>query len=326
MYKKCFALIAGAIFLASISFIYGNDGNYRGKKILYLNSYHQGYYWGDGEQRGAENVLSGTGANLKVIYLDAKNNPSAEFLRRQALKTKAYISEFKPDVLIAADDDAFVYVVEPYYRNAVLPVVFCGINWDVSVYGAPYKNTTGMIEVALVGPVYDHLRKFAKGDRVGVLGFDTPSERKNASYFDRYIKSELIQSVFVKDFASWKRQFIQLQERTDTIIFNSPEGIQGWDEKAAAEFIYQYARVPTGTTAISLLPLSLIGIIRIPEEQGEYAARAALQIIDGKSPSQIPVVSNKKGDLVLNVKLAGKLGIIFTPAMFKSAKEVIGLE
>jgi len=159
------------LLLAQVNIVYAGKDNYRGKRILYVNSYHKGYDWSDGEQRGAETVLAGSGIDLRIVYMDTKNNTSEEFCRQSALKVKKYIEEFKPDVLIVSDDNAFAYVVAPYYRNGNLPVVFCGVNWDVSVYGAPYKNTTGMIEVALISQLYNHLRKFSKGDRVGFLGY-----------------------------------------------------------------------------------------------------------------------------------------------------------
>lgn len=326
MRRKFFIVALLMVFLAVAQIIYATGGNYQGKKILYVNSYHPGYSWSDGEQQGAEDVLSSAGVEFRVMYMDAKNNPSPESLRAMGLKVKRYIEEFKPDVVITADDDAFIYLVKAYYRDADLPVVFCGINWDISVYGAPYKNTTGMIEVGLIGQIYSHLRKFAKGDRVGVIGFDVPAERKNVQYFNRYIKNEAIEKVFVKDFASWKKEFLRLQKKVDMIIFTAPDGIKNWDKKEAARFIYEHVRIPISAGQMDVMPFSLLAVAKVPQEQGEYAARTALRILDGERPSGIPIVTNKKGNLYLNLKMAGKLNIIFTPSMLKSADEIIGLE
>jgi ABC-type uncharacterized transport system substrate-binding protein len=326
MRRKFFSVVFLSVFFAVINNIYGAEDNYQGKKILYVNSYHPGYYWSDGEQEGAESVLDNTAVEFRVVYMDAKNNPSPESLREAGLKVKQYIQEFKPDVVITADDDAFIYVVKDYYKDADLPVVFCGINWDISVYGAPYKNTTGIIEVGLIRQIYSHLRKFAKGDIIGVIAFDVPAERKNVQYFDRYIKSEDIRQIFVKDFASWKKQFLELQEKVDMIIFAAPEGIKNWDKEEAARFIYEHVRVPIGAGQRDVMPFALIGVSKVPQEQGEYAARIALRILDGEKPSEIPIATNKKGYLYLNLKMAGKLNIVFTPSMLKSANEIIGLE
>ncbi|MEJ2660274.1 MAG: hypothetical protein P8Z73_06080, partial [Desulfobacteraceae bacterium] len=57
------------------------------------------------------------------------------------------IKEYNPDVVIASEDDASKYVVEPYFKNASIPFVFCGVNHSGDRYGYPYKNATGIIEL-----------------------------------------------------------------------------------------------------------------------------------------------------------------------------------
>jgi len=69
-----------------------------------------------------------------------------------------------------------------------------------------------------------------------------------------------------------------------------------------------------------------IAIIVAAHSAVAAAARAALRIMDGVKPSGIPVVANRIGYLVLNVRMAGSLGVIFSPSMFKNANKVIGLE
>jgi hypothetical protein len=236
-----------------------------------------------------------------------------------------FIEGFKPDVVICADDNAFKYVIMPYYRDAALPVVFCGINWEISIYGAPYKNTTGMIEIALIGSLYRHLRKFAKGDRIGLLGYDTWNEHKHAEYAANCIEGGFASMEFVKDFDSWKQKFIELQDKVDMLYLTAPDGIKNWNIAEAERFVLENVYIPVGIDASSILaPLGLIGLPKIPEEQDEYAARAALRILDGEKPSNIPVVTNKKGDLYLNLKIADKLGVIFPPLMLRNAKGIIG--
>jgi hypothetical protein len=274
---------------------------------------------------GAEKVLTDAGVELKIVYMDTKNNPSDEFSRRAALRVKKIIDEFKPDAIISADDNAFKYVIMPYYRDSNLPVVFCGINWDVSIYGAPYPNTTGIIEIGLIEDVYKHLKKFSRGSRMAILAYDSWNERKNAQYAARYIEGGFFCQEYVKDFASWKRKFIELQDKVDMLYIAAPDGIKGWDTKEAEKFVLEHARILLGTDAsVAQVPLTLLGLTKIPQEQGECAARMVLDIFGGKKPSEITVVRNKKGDLYLNFKIAEKLNIIFPPAMIRNAKGIIG--
>ncbi|MEI8349974.1 MAG: ABC transporter substrate binding protein [Candidatus Omnitrophota bacterium] len=292
---------------------------YRGKKILYVNSYHKGYYWSDGEQQGAQNVLAPSGVELRIAYMDAKNNPSEEFNKQAGLKVKKLIEEFEPDVLIVADDNAFKYIVMPYYRDADLPVVFCGINWDISIYGAPYKNTTGMLEVGLIEQVYEHLRKFAKGNRIGFLSPDVLSERRNGEYFAQHIPGGFTYKEYVPDFETWKRKYLEIQDKVDMLIFSTPIGVKDWDWDKAEQFVLENIKVPIEGD----IGIALFEIAKIPEEQGEYVARTALKILDGEKPANIPIVKNKKGSLCLNLKVAEKLGVIFSPGLLRSAAKIV---
>ena len=117
-----------------------------GKKVLFVDSYHEGYAWGDGIISGIKTVLEGSGVELKIFRMDTKRNGEKAFKESAALKAKAEIEDFKPDVVIAGDDNASKYLVVPYYKDASLPFIFCGVNWDATGYGFPFKNVTGMLE------------------------------------------------------------------------------------------------------------------------------------------------------------------------------------
>jgi len=318
--------IASSIFCVILAFFctLALTRDYQGKKILFINSYHRGYQHSDSELRGVEKNLAGTGIRLKVVYMDTKRNASEQYAQRKALEVKETIAAFEPDIVISADDSAFKYVIQPYYRDSDLPIVFCGINWDVSVYGAPYINTTGVLEMNLVGQLCQNLKRFAKGVRVGVLSYDHYGERKHVSYLSKYVKGELVATLFVKDFISWKENFLQLQDKVDMIIFTNTSGIAGWDEPEAERFVREHIRVPTGTGTTSLASIALLTLAHIPEEQGELAAAIALKILDGTKPNEIPVAVNKKGDLYLNFILAERLGIVFPPKLIRNAKGIYG--
>jgi len=66
----------------------GTDNKYDGKKVLYVNSYHKGYPWSDGIEKGIHNILADTAIELKTIYMDTKRNPEEEFIKQAALGVK----------------------------------------------------------------------------------------------------------------------------------------------------------------------------------------------------------------------------------------------
>ena len=81
-----------------------------------------------------------------------------------------------------------------------------------------------------------------------------------------------------------------------------------------------------GTESDEMMPFCLIGASKGGHEQGEYAAKATLEILKGKPANQIPITSNKRGKLMINIVVADKLGIIFTPALIRSAVDIYGLK
>ena len=63
------------------------------------------------------------------------------------------------------------------------------------------------------------------------------------------------------------------------------------------------------------MPYALLGVGKLPEEQGEWAAQAALRILGGTPPSEIPVTHNTKGQLLFNPRIAERLRISEAPAL-----------
>lgn len=287
------------------------------KRILYVNSYHLGFAGSDPITRGIKRVLEAHRVELRIIYLDTKRNPSEDFIKAAALKAKAVIEAFQPDAVIASDDNASKYLIMPYYKDADLPFVFCGVNWDASVYGFPYQNVTGMIEVALVPEILKHLKKYAKGDRIGFIAGDRLSEHKNLRYYMQRFNIDFQSIYFAKTFDEWKQGFLDLQDEVDMVIMTNHVGMPDWDDEQARAFVETYTTIPVGTEHSWEMPYALVGVAKDFEEMGIWSAHAALKILAGVPPSKIPITANKKGQLFFNVRIANKLGITSVPPLAK---------
>jgi ABC-type uncharacterized transport system substrate-binding protein len=290
-----------------------------GKKILFVNSYHQGYAWSDGEEAGAEKAVTGSGARLDFYRMDTKRHGDDKWLKDQIQKVKAYIEAQKPDVVIAADDNATKAMVQGY-RNAALPWVFCGVNWDASTYGLPFRNATGMNEVALTVQLIDALKAYGKGSRVGFLTVDSETERTEGRYYRNQLKLTFAAEKYVKTFAEWKENFKRMQGEVDVLLLGNFAGINDWNEAAAAAFALENSRIPSGGMYDFMMPYAMLGMTKIAEEQGIWAGKAAVAIVKGAAPSTIPVTQNKEAKLFLNVKLASRAGIVFKPELVKAAE------
>jgi ABC-type uncharacterized transport system substrate-binding protein len=296
--------------------------SHAGKKMLYIDSYHAGYAWSDGILSGIQLGLEGTGIDLKVIRMDTKRNPSEDFAKQAALESKTEIDDFGPDVVIASDDAASKYLIMPYYKDADLPFVFCGVNWDASEYGFPCKNVTGMVEVSSIDELVNYMGRISEGSTIGFLTEDKLTDHKNAYHYKKTFGIEMTEA-YAADFEDWKQKYLDLQKKADMLIIGNTAGLPGWNLQAAVDFVLANGKIPSGTDQIDWMPFTLIGFTKVAEEQGVWASRTALKILDGTSPSAIPVARNQDGRLLINLKLAEKMGLQIPYELLQSAHQLI---
>lgn len=293
--------------------------SYAGKKILYVNSYHQGYAWSDGIESGLHEVLDGTGVDLKIIRLDTKQHPEEAFGQAAGQQAKTEIDAFKPDVVIASDDNAQKYVVVPYLKGTGIPVVFNGVNWDASAYGYSPDQITGMVEVELPDQLINLLKQYAKGERIGYITVDTETERKVADIYNTRFFGGQLKTYWVKTQDEFKAAFLTAQQEVDILFVGNNAGSDKWDDAEMKKFFLENTAIPTGSINDWMAPYVLLTLAKSAKEQGEWSAQAALRILDGTPVSQIPVTENKKGQLMVNLDLANKLGVVFAPSLLKNA-------
>jgi ABC-type uncharacterized transport system substrate-binding protein len=279
-------------------------------KCLFVSSYHQGYAWSDGVERGLRATLQGK-CQIRQFDMDTKRRKAPAQKQAAALAAKGLIESWGPDVVITADDNAAKFLIEPYYRDAVLPFVFCGVNWTVEEYGFPYKNVTGMVEVAPVQAMVDEARALVGGaSKVLYIGAETATERKNAERIRRAVEKRGLRfdQQLAATQAAWVAAYLKGQDY-DFIIVGSNAGINDWETAAAIEAIRPDTRRLTVTSHEWMMPVTMLGMTKVPEEQGEWAGQVALQILDGVAPDSIPVIANRKWDLFINTDLIDTAGI-----------------
>ncbi len=301
-------------------------GSFPGKKVLWVDSYHEGYAWTAGIERGIRQVLQNSGVQLRIERMNTKWNREEGFRQAAALKAKAVIEEFRPDVVIASDDNAAKYLIVPHLKDTDLSVVFCGINWDASPYGLPCRNVTGMVEVEPVETLVRHLRRYAEGDRLGYLSADTVSERKVVSAYNQRFFNGQMKSYLARDFAQFKELFLRAQQEVDMLYIANHSDMPGWDSTLAEDFLARHVKLPTGSRLAYMERYVIVTVAKVPEEQGEWAARTALRILDGAVPGAIPLAANERASLTLNLKMAKAAGIVLPISTLNAASKVIGQE
>ena len=292
-------------------------------KCLYVSSYHKGYAWSDGVEQGLRKVLSGH-CEIRQIDMDTKRNKSPEFKQSAALNVKREIETWQPDVVIVSDDNAAKYVVKKYYRDADTPFVFSGVNWTVKEYGFPYSNVTGIVEVAPLEAMLTHAIKYSGGAKKAIyLGADTLTEKKNLDRVAEVSKKLGInlEGMLVSSASEWKAQY-RAAQGADFIVMGSYSGISDWNETELAAFAVEHSRKLIVTSHEWMMPFSTVGFTKIPQEHGEWAAQTAIEILKGKSPSEIPIVANRDWDLWINTAHLESTRIKLPRKFLRKAKKV----
>ena len=273
-------------------------------ECLYVSSYHTGYEWNDGIEEGIEKVLKNN-CTLDKFYMDSKRNPSEAFIKKMAIKAKEYIEKTKPDIVIACDDNASKYLIMPYFKNDKLPFVFCGINWTVEEYGYPYSNATGIIEIAPISPLLKVIKSIVRRVKTGVyLSADVLTEHKDfRRYKSKYAEYGItLKSTFVTTSESWKKEFLNAQN-ADFIILNNNSGINDWNKADIQEFVSSQESILTVTNYDWMIPYAMLAITKLPQEQGQWAAKVAQAILNGENPGEIPIVVNREWNIYINEPL-----------------------
>jgi ABC-type uncharacterized transport system substrate-binding protein len=278
------------------------------QKCLWVSSYAPGYEWNDGIGKSLHATLDKK-CDMQEFHMDTKQNKSIEFAQQQAIKAKSLISEMKPDIIIASDDNAAKFLIVPYLKETKIPIVVCGINWSAREYGFPATNVTGIIEVFPVAPLLHTVKEILsfhnshKGRALLITG-DTRTGHKNYEFLKKRFKINNIQleGQFANTFAQWKNFFLQGNDY-DFIVLVNKSGIKGWEKTQAADFVNKHKKQLIVTFNHWMLPYSMIAFTKIAEEQGEWAGNMALAILDGYSPGQIPMTANQRWNEYINTEL-----------------------
>lgn len=294
------------------------------KKCLYISSYHAGYEWNDGIERGIESVLKGK-CELDKFYMNTKHNKSKAYGEKVAVQAKEYIEKSKPDILIAADDNASRYLIQPYFRNVKMPVVFCGINHTVKPYGYPYTNATGMIEISPIRPLLHYVKNSLTHLKHGVyLASDALSQHKEFELNRKVYAAQGIQltSVFVKSMREWMAAYRKAQKQGDFLILGNNGGIEDWDDEKASRHALKEGILLSVTNYDWMNRYAILAVTKLAEEQGEWAAKVALAVLDGEKISDIPIIVNRRWNVFINTSLLESSGIKLSHKIMLQAKRI----
>lgn len=297
-------------------------------RILVLQSYDPGYVWARDTDAGIERVFKNDlRYKLQWHYMDVKRHPDAEFKRRAGQLATREIENFKPDIIIAMDDDAQQYAASQYAGNPKVNIVFGGINDSVEPYGYNRAdNATGIYERkplhALLNAIRDMRRRDGSplGARIVHLGDQSPSviaDSKEIETMD-WSPFKLAVSRRVATFAEWQAAVSAAVQQGDLLLVSNYQNIA---KAAGSPEIMNPVDVMRWTEEHSAIPVVGIGGYLVEDggmfavgasgfEQGETMARMALEILSRHTrPKDIPQVMPRQYLIYMRQAVLEKRGL-----------------
>jgi signal transduction histidine kinase/ActR/RegA family two-component response regulator len=290
------------------------------KKVLILNSYHQGYEWTDDQTRGA---LAALGAPTKDIeihieYMGTKWVSDRHYFEqlRQAYSLK--FSKLRFDVIIATDNDAFDFLRA--HRDGVfgrVPVVFSGVNHLAPEELAGHDLFTGVNEVADFRSGLDLALRLHPGTRrVAVITDTSISGRKikaqfmevapeyeariRFEYLDDLEMGELLARVASLPADALVFHLLYFNDGTGKVFTNGESG----------SLVSGAARVPVyGSWDFNLGYGIVGGKLLHGLGQGRLAGGMALRLLHGERIQDIPVVMESPSRFMFDHRQLQRFGL-----------------
>lgn len=299
-------------------------------KVLVVMSYGESFPWCISIKEGVESIL-GEMCDIVYYYMDTKENLSGG--PGKAKEAYRHFLKFKPDGVIASDDNAQAMFVQRYLRGKVkTPVMFCGVNGEPETYGYPASNVSGVLEripfeesITFAQQLVPSIRTFGliikespTGDRI--LEQINRNSHKYPAAFRAYRMPRTI------DEAVSMTQ--ELKKDCDLLMVAALQGITGKEgspvpEKEAVSLVVKTFGKPTvSTEEYNVRNGTLCSVARTGVEQGKKAAEMLLAAMRGTPISDIPITQNQYGKRILNVTVMKKFNIKPEPSLLFGAKLV----
>lgn len=279
-------------------------------RILVLHSYDPDYAWARDIDIGLKRVFDGN-LRYKVQwhYMDTKKHPDKDFKERAGKLALHEIETYRPDLIIAVDDDAQKYAVKNYANDPRISIVFAGINGpDVKPYGYDKaNNVTGIYERKPLNSLRSALSELRYkngrpvGKRIAFIGDRSDSVKEDSKEIESMDWSPFVRvdMKMVGTFDEWKSAVNEASSKADVIILanfqniaREPRGKVFVPPPEVMEWTETNSKIPViGMGGYMVEDGGMLAIGASGFEQGDVIAHMAIRILDkGVRARDIPQV------------------------------------
>jgi ABC-type uncharacterized transport system substrate-binding protein len=323
------------------------------KRVYIAASYEKNHICGGPQEEGVIKGLNKMGwfegMNLKIkrYYMDTKRkNTTAELMKKEANIIFGQLKEFKPDVLVVVDDNAFREVVLPLADDKDLTVVFSGMNGQPESYNAtkrfmdnrkkPGGNITGVYEKIYIVRsmmVMQSAIPGLKGKKVVGITDYSPTGNALTVQFEIELKTKPGNIDWeLKKVRDWQAYTILIKKLnedkktgalypvalslkvSDTITYTAPE-IFKWtvENSRKPEMALNYFFAKIGLFGGAAVDFKAMGLL---------AGKKAGQILNGEKAGNLSIEDAPDYAIVFNLKRAKELGIDIPHPLLTAADHV----
>lgn len=223
--KRCLVLMASIAVMCLLSHIPTVEA--ASNKILVVMSYEEDNPWCMQIKDGIDSVLAGD-SDIKYFYMDTKKNINGGV--RKAEEAHELYKQFRPNGVIAADDNAQSMFVLPYLKDKVTtPVMFCAVNAQPEEYGYPASNVSGILERGFIRESIAFAKQLVPS--IGTVGFltkDSPAGRAIRKQVEAEADTYLTKVAGFKLVRTIKETLVALEEyqtTSDALFITATNGI-----------------------------------------------------------------------------------------------------
>ena len=288
-----------------------------GFKILVVMSYEAENPWCLQIKEGIDSVLAGTN-ELQYFYMETKRNLLGGVQKAQ--EALEVYKRFRPDGVIAADDNAQSMFVVPYLKDRVkTPIMFCGVNEAPQKYGYPASNVSGILEHNFIRESIAFAKQLIPSIKtVGFLAKDSPSgqailkqvENESQTYLAKNVGFELVRTT-----KEMLPVLEKLKKTSDLLYVEATNGILDdknvpLNNKQVTGIIAKsYNKPIIGSNTFHVRYGALCAVVKSGNAQGRKSAAMLLKAMQGTPIQKLPITVNKYGKRMLNVTVMKEFGI-----------------
>ncbi len=302
-------------------------------RILVLHSGPEGSPWVEQVDAGMRAALN---ANRRPVSVEwdylGLASPGTRGAPEATAEARRAIDRFKPDVLIAVDDEANSLVAQHYAGRAKPRILYVSIDQPPSSYGyvgAP--NVSGIAEQMPWGAIRDALRDMFAGRAVtlSVVGVDGPTGRAEVSQltaFGDWGSVRVAQPALVSNADAWRDAVARADG--DALLVLGPQDLPAGDGStvSAAElsrWTQENARpLPIGTQVRFVPDGGVLSFAPAPDDYGRKAIERALDWLDDRSTPGPPApLTSSHFDLAVRQEALARRGFSLPQIYLEAARE-----